>query len=235
MSRKLREALASMAQLYGRQFSAAAADLLVSDLSDYSEEAVMRSLARCRKELRGFPTPADIIARIEDGHPGPEEAWAMLPEGEEQTVVWTPEIREAYSRNAALIADDRVAGRMAFRETYAKLLSDARATGKPAKWEVSLGHDPEQRERALQDAVRLSRISQDEAKRLLPYREDQTPTLMIGGPVNDSRESTLTGVGEVIQRITGKPKAERPESRVLTPEEEKARREELRRQARRLK
>jgi hypothetical protein len=57
-------ALLVTAELFNREFSEAAAHLLVEDLSVYPEKDVLAALTRCRRELRYFPTPAEIISRI---------------------------------------------------------------------------------------------------------------------------------------------------------------------------
>lgn len=172
------QAVAVTAELTGTEMSPAAAKVMAEDLARYPEAWVLGALTRCRRELRGRLTLAEIINRIDDGRPGPDEAWAMLPRTEDQTAVWTEEMRNAYGAAAPLIAeDDMQAARFAFRESYAVLVQRARSEAKPAVWTVTLGHDPHARESVIVDAVQKGRLTADYAMRLLPYRDDPSPAL----------------------------------------------------------
>lgn len=166
--------LAVLAAVHSRgQIDDDVADAYASDLAAYPEPLVLHALDRCRRELRTFPTIADIISRIDDGRPGAEEAWAMIPKDEAGSVVWSTEMRDAFAVARSLLADDPVAARMAFRETYVKLVTDARARQTPTAWIPSLGHGVEERSQAVQFALERGRLSADQAKRLLPDGETE--------------------------------------------------------------
>lgn len=118
--------------------------------------------AHVRDPQRGrfVPNPADILAQIvgdldDDGRPGPEEAWALAQKAADEaaTVVWTPEIAQAWgiARSVQNLGDD-VGARMAFKEAYVRIVSEARSKREPLRWEASLGHDAAQRDEALQRA-----------------------------------------------------------------------------------
>lgn len=136
-------------------------------LSAYGLDAVRYALdAHVRDPVRGkfVPVPSDVIAQIErlsvDGRPGVEEAWAMVPQGEDQSVVWTTEMAEAYGVCSGLIAaGDRIAARMAFKEAYERAVTLAKAQGAPVAWIVSQGTDPEQRKRVLTAAVNAGKLT----------------------------------------------------------------------------
>jgi hypothetical protein len=182
-SAALLEAVAVTAELCGRVFSEPAARVFVADLSGYPEESVMKALSRCRREVRGALTVADVVSRLDDGRPGPEEAWSMLPRTEAQTVVWTDEMRAAHVVALPLLnAGEQVPARMAFKEAYQRLVSEARDAGKPVNWSASLGHDKLGREAALLDAVRLGRLELERAR-------DYAPSL----PAPDKRVLQLLG------------------------------------------
>lgn len=53
-----------MSEIYDKAFTPAAAELMVSDLTVYGHAQVIEALAKCRRELRTFPTVAEIVARI---------------------------------------------------------------------------------------------------------------------------------------------------------------------------
>lgn len=167
----------------GREYSTAAARIMAVELEAYPEHAVLSALARCRRECRTLSL-ADIVARIDDGHPGAEEAWAMLPHDEAESVVWTPEMREAFMVCQAQIDDgDTIGARMAFKETYTRLLSEARAQRRQARWEVSLGHDASRREAALREAVQKNRLTFEHAQALLPDLAMSPPQKLLSAPV----------------------------------------------------
>lgn len=168
-SRELIQAIAVTAELCGRTFSPEAAAVFVSDLVPYPEAQILGALVRCRKEVRGVLTLQDVISRLDDGRPGAEEAWAMLPMREEQSAVWTAEMSQAFGVALPLInAGEVVPARMAFKETYLRMVSQARDKGVPVQWHVSLGHDPRGRAPVLEQAVAAGRLSYEDAKSYVP-------------------------------------------------------------------
>lgn len=157
-----------MGQMHDKKITEDAAKLMIFDLEVYEEVKVLKALNLCRSELPRFPTIADIIARIDDGRPGSEEAWSLLPKREEDSCVWTEEMREVFEDVRSLIQEDLVAARMAFKEIYPKVLSRARSEGKKVKWSVTLGQDSSGHEKVLIAAIEKNRISFEEANRLKP-------------------------------------------------------------------
>ncbi len=172
-SSDLLKAVAVTAELCGRTFTPEAAAVFVSDLAGLPEPAVMVALKRCRKEIRGVMTLQDVISRIDDGRPGPEEAWAMIPKNEAATVVWTAEMCQAHAVACPLLdSGDAIGARMAFKETYSRLVSAARDEQRPVSWSASLGHDAGLRDRALALGVEQGRIS-------VEYARSESPLLQI--------------------------------------------------------
>jgi hypothetical protein len=156
------------AELTGSNLSEAAATAMVEHLSTYETPLVLAALARCQIELRGGLTLGAVIDRLDDGHPGPESAWAMVGElDEDQTVVWTDEIAGAWQVSRGLRSDD-VARRMAFLEDYRKRLARARLARARPIWWASLGQDASQRAAALEEGVRLGRLPAPMVRRMLP-------------------------------------------------------------------
>jgi hypothetical protein len=141
------------------------------------------------------PTPADVIAKIEaamiNSRPGPEEAWAMIPAGEDDTIVWTAEMAEAHAACAPLLAQgDHIAARMTFKEVYAKAVTRAVSAGVPVQWQTSLGWDLEKRKRALTAAVEAGRLPPPVARDECPALPLTTPErLSLPAPVPGRRES----------------------------------------------
>ncbi len=166
---ELLQALAVTAELTGTELSEAAARVMADDLAAFPLRQVLGALTRCRRELKGRLTVAAIVERLDDGRPGPNEAWAMIPQDESGSVVWTSEMAEAYGVAAPLLAEGQViAARSAFIEAYAANVTRARAEQRTPHWFPSLGHDPLTRAAALDDAVRKGRLAVDHAQSLLP-------------------------------------------------------------------
>lgn len=172
INENLLRAIAVTAELTQTELSIDAARVMCEDLSAYDETQVMKSLVRCRKELKSRLTIAEVISRIDDGRPGPEEAWAMIPKSEFASVVWTAEMAEAFGICCKLIEEgDTVQARMAFLEAYKDRVSRAREVGIKVQWIPSLGHDPQSREHVLMEAVEKGRLTAKHVAQLLPYRE----------------------------------------------------------------
>lgn len=168
-SAALLEAVAVTAELCGRTFSEPAARIFVADLDGFPEPAVIKALAKCRREVRGILTVQDVVSRIDDGRPGAEEAWALMPFDESQSVVWSDEMARAFGVAGPLLAHgDKVAARMAFKEAYSRMVAEARDAGRKVTWTPSLGHDERGRAAALQAAAEAGRISHDHASSLAP-------------------------------------------------------------------
>lgn len=133
------------------------------------------------KNSKGI-TPADIgnlIAEANpDGRPGADEAWAMMPyQDESASVVMTEEMAEAFG--IAQEVNDMNGARMAFRDAYNRIVERNRRAGVATKWFASLGDDKHGREAALNEAVRLGRMTEEHALRLMPP------------PVSNERASVL--------------------------------------------
>lgn len=181
LNSELLQALAVCAELTGTELSKAAVRVMAQDLSAYPLPQVLGALTRCRRELKGRMTIADILARLDDGRPAPEQAWAMvarLLNDENPTVVWTKEMAESFGV-ALSLSDDPVAARMAFKESYAGACQKARDAGAAVSWTPSLGHDTKGREAPLIEAVRLGRIPLEHAQMLLPNGIDANGMRML--------------------------------------------------------
>lgn len=151
-----------------------------SMLRQYDFELIENSFTENLSRNKFAPTPSDIleILKCNDGRPTAEEAWAIASKAqcESETIVWTDEI--AYALNAGagdLLADgDKVAARMAFRDSYNRELQKARDDGKPVHCWVSLGHCTAGREAAIDAAIAKGLLGNESKQRLLPNNTKPT-------------------------------------------------------------
>lgn len=157
-------------EITGTTLSDGAVKAMLADLVAYPEPQVLGALRRCCRELKGKLTLADILQRIEDGRPTPEEAWAACPKDEAASAYWTSEMREAFAAAWTQVeAGDLVPARMTFLERYRVLVQQARDARQPVVWEFTPGTDKAARELVVLDAVAKGRLSQEGAEKLLPY------------------------------------------------------------------
>ncbi len=152
---------------------------LVTDLAAYPEADVLVALSRCRRELRKL-TLVDILDRLPCGHPGPEEAWAIVAPSlanEAVTIVWTGPMADAMGA-ARTLGRDPIAARKAFQETYVAAVARARAKGEGPTWTASLGWDVAGREAPLLEAVAKGRLFPEFAKKLCPQLTIENPAVL---------------------------------------------------------
>ena len=164
---ELTKALAVTCELTGTTLSAAAKEAFVLDLAQYPLQQVLSALSRCRREVRGRLTVADVVNRLDDGRPGVEEAWAMLPKDEDGSVVWSDEMAQAFGVARPLLEIDLIAARMAFKESYTAAIQRARDDGKPVKWTLSQGHEKSGRAVAVREALDRGRLTRERARLML--------------------------------------------------------------------
>lgn len=137
------------------------------------------------------PKPADILEILDrikpDGRPGVEEAWSMIPQDEYSSCVMTEEMAQAWGIAKHLLDEgDKIGARMSFKEVYCNLVNEAKRNGIKVKWFASIGRDVEMRTTVLAEAVRLGRLSIQQASRSLnPAQIDSI--LQISG-VSDHRK-----------------------------------------------
>lgn len=180
-SKELLQAIAVTAELTGTELSEAAARVMADDLCAYAEAHVLGALVRCRKELKGRMTVADVVTRLADGRPGPEEAWAICANSlndEGASFAWTHEMQAAFGVALAL-RGDKVAARMAFKESYERSVQQARDAGSQLKWSMSFGWRKEDREGPVLEAIRLGRIAPEVAMQYVRLEGADTPERLL--------------------------------------------------------
>jgi len=160
---QLAAAIVATAETLGQTMSAAAAELMASDLSEYPAPDIIAALTACRRELTGKLTLAAILQRVQaaDGRPDPNEAWALALAASDEfdSVVLTDEIQLALGAARPILdAGDKVGARMSFLSAYQRQVDTARREGKPVNWALSPGFDQQRRLMAVEEAGRLGRL-----------------------------------------------------------------------------
>jgi hypothetical protein len=178
----LLSSLGMTAEIMGTQVQPAALVVMADDLSAYDLQDVLNALKRCRSEETRFTLKA-VMDRIHaaDGIPGADEAWGLMSRPESDTIVITEEMAEAMQDARGLLNDgDKTGARMAFRDSYTRLVALARDRKLKPKWFVSLGHDKDGRAQPIAEAVRTAKLNLDF-------------TLMLLGPAEQAEVLQLTG------------------------------------------
>lgn len=134
-------------------------DIWFSQLAPFPPATIKQAFeAYCVERPDFAPAPNGIAARCKllDGRPDENEAWAvaLTSQDERETVVWTSEMAEAFTVARPLLnAGDEVGARMAFKDAYKRLVTEARSLNRPVRWNVSAGWDAGRHHLAIQDAV----------------------------------------------------------------------------------
>ena len=161
---KLLENIVATAEIMGREISPASAMMMARDLEQYPIDVTITALANLRRDAKARFSVGAIIEQIEklnpDGRPTPDEAWAMMPRSESESVVMSEEMGEAMGYAQPLLdCRDQVGARRAFLDAYSRIVEKNKLAGIKPKWFPSLGDDPGGRMPAIAEAVRLGRIS----------------------------------------------------------------------------
>jgi hypothetical protein len=174
--------ISEVAEYYGRKLTTGAMQIYWKALVAFDFEMVKSLMSEHIKTSKFMPSVAELLDALKamDGRPGVEEAWSICAKSlndESVTIVWTDEMAEAFGA-ALSLSDDRIAARMAFKERYESLVSEARRHGKSVRWTPSLGHDPNGREAPLIEAVKRGRLGVQHVAGLLPYRDKPSAEVM---------------------------------------------------------
>jgi len=178
--------LAGLGEVFGEAVSPVRARLYFEALSGLTLNQVRRASEAMVRGSRFFPKPADFLeaaSHVEDGHLGPEQAWALVAAlREDDSVVWTDAIAEAFGVARSLLSvRDHVAARKAFLEVYPGKVAAARRTGKGPVWWASLGYDRSGRVAALREAVEFGRLPATVARGMLaPHEGRDSPAPLPG-------------------------------------------------------
>lgn len=163
-----------IAEYHDEDLSQSRAQMYASDLEAYSPAEINQAWKTYRMALGNnkMPKPFQLIQFVQDGHPTAQESWAMIPRDESASVIWSDEMRAAYSIAEPLIREGNVSGAFfAYREEYEKQINQARALRKKPRWSPSFGDYKPGRDAALITAIERGRITPEKAVSLYPELE----------------------------------------------------------------
>lgn len=205
--------LTVLAEAFGEQPSEQRQEIYCRGLADIQRDRLASAFRRARYESKFFPKLAELREysgalpeALNDGRPGPEEAWARMPRGngiEDDSIVWCEEERAAYEVCRGLLQEgDYVGARMAFKERYGTELLQARAEGKPVRWAFSAGQDMNHRLSTLASAIKQGRFSVEMALNFVPPERRTEFDLMLP---SSKPKGSLTGEVEKFVNLPGLP------------------------------
>lgn len=140
-------------------------------LAEYPDGVIMMALKRCLQEVTGQMSVGQIISRIPkapDERPGPDEALAMIPRHESQSVVWTREMRDAFGLVRHMLEAEPIAAGLAFKQHYKRLCDEAKMRNEPVDWEYSPGTYAAGRTTVLKEAIKKGRLTEKQVRGLDP-------------------------------------------------------------------
>ena len=157
------EELGATMELSGQQVRPAALMLLAEDLAHIEKPLLRLALARIRAEHRGPILTGTVLQYVDHamGRMLPAEAYALALTSADQgsTIVWTDEIAQAWAAAAPVLnAGDKFGARQAFIEAYGRIVGEARAMRRRPLVQISMGHDPVGRARAVSEAIASGRL-----------------------------------------------------------------------------
>ena len=213
MSEELIKALVATGEVMGARLSEVAIDLMVDDLQNYPLPGILSALKRVRQDGTRFNV-AEIIKRLPGMWPGAEQAWASFPRSEEVSACICQEMADAWG---VACQQDEITGRMAFKETYNRAISQAMAEGRQPKWFITPGSDAAIREQVTMDAVQQQLISPSAARVHLPYIPTEELQLLASGGTTTNKL-----IESHAQTVPSLAHLKKPETVESTPEEAKA-------------
>lgn len=171
---KMLDLLVNMGAYHRSDATPTVLSMYATDLEKFSVQAISLAWKKYRENPKNIfmPTPAQLVAHIDDGRPDANEAWAMIPWEEGPSVVWTEEIRMAFGAAEPLHREgQKQSAFFAFKEVYERLVMDARRNNIKPKWVISYGQDTYGRESAINEALAKKRITNEDAKAMMPERQ----------------------------------------------------------------
>lgn len=158
-------------------FSPAARQAILNELMQHEPQAVLHALHHCSRQHNRPLTLADILNQLDPHRIRDAETWyahiSAAWQDESLTIVVPKIAMDAADENVLHLFrnGDHTGARLAFSQAYHRLHAQATA---PIRWIASLGHDREQRQRALLQAQQKGQLTAEQIRQLLPPPSPQT-------------------------------------------------------------
>ncbi len=164
-----------MALYHDAQLPPAKAEIYLQDFEGFSVETLQQAWKSYRMNISNgnrMPTPAQLLCLVDDGRPSANTAWAMIPQNEEASCVWSDEMAQAWrTAYPHLKNGNQQSAFFTFKENYERMVQENRANKIKPKWTPSFGFDKSGREDAVIKAVQQKFISIEMAQKFCPEIE----------------------------------------------------------------
>lgn len=145
-------------------------------MKGFTYEQAERAMTRLLQLGKRAPVPADAVAILLEDYEAAwlsaEEAWAVvgIMADENRSTFTTTAIDEALQSTGLneLIADDKIAGRMAFKAAYERVKKQWMAEGRIPQTRFAAGLDRIEREEVVKAALTHGAITHEQAAAYLP-------------------------------------------------------------------
>lgn len=164
-----------MAAYHEANLSAARAEIYLQDIGQWELSDLEAAWKKYRMNVSNgnrMPTPAQLIALIDDGRPSAQTSWALIGKSEDDSFVWTDEMREAWSYAWPHVRNgDTQTAWFTYKENYERIVAEKRQAQEPVKWTPSFGFNKSGREDAIIKAVQENKITLEAAAKYCPEIE----------------------------------------------------------------
>jgi hypothetical protein len=201
MEHEIAQAIALLTAEYDLPaFSDERIEMWMEALRHFPTGSVMASTRNYIRTNRFKPQMADIVAgcasQLDGNWLGADEAWALMPKSEIDSAMLTDEMAQAMAAASPLLEmGDKVAARMAFRDTYNRLIDRAKLEGRCPTYFPSFGTDEAGKVAMLANAVNAKQISLDRATLALPEHASSVVRMvgvkshpLLAGPTPEGKE-----------------------------------------------
>lgn len=187
---------------YREEPNVATVNLWAHELRSFQPVEVSNAYIKLRNTHTKVPMPQFVKRQILN-YVDAEEAFAMLPQSEDDAIVWNDPMSIAWGSVKELMEEDSVAARMSFKKIYEAEVLNCLANNKKAKYKFSAGFDKSRKDQVLFKAVQRGLIESEDAVHLSPEIALPSPKLLqIEGPketfTEEIREANMKKLKEML-------------------------------------
>jgi len=137
------------------------------ELKNYDVLEIQQAYKKLRNAHTKVPQP-QFIKKMLLGFIDADEAWSLLPNSEEDSVVWNQAARKSWGSVRETMASDLIGARMAFKRAYDANVLDCLDVNERAIYELSEGSNKEMRDQRLKQAIDRGWIKPKHAREWSP-------------------------------------------------------------------